>query len=297
MIQRTHESNTASPRIGRAPPDAMADVPGMCDLPLTRAVIVYRPANIIEEPRGAIDDIGLGVVLVGDTPIYTAVVDLGSGAVRHVDLTTEIVVLDWVHQATLEHIRRLLGRNEGLLAESGEARHPPLVQFCQKLALVILGRVGYNGFTRPTVLRIGFRDIVRDVDPNETTAARLSIGPRNTAEIHMDVENVALTVREHHSVGESSLLGAFLHEAFPTASHRAHQDGEEGRQEVEVRLALPTSVWEARELMSEVRAGLLRLYAHYEPERHAAVRRRLDVFGPRETLLVLGDQILRSGES
>ena len=46
-------------------PEAMADVPGICELPLTRAVVQYRDLHEIDIPGGRIQDIGLALVLEG----------------------------------------------------------------------------------------------------------------------------------------------------------------------------------------------------------------------------------------
>ena len=48
-----------------ARPEAMADVPGVCELPLTRAVVHYRDLHEVDPPGGRIQDIGLAVVLEG----------------------------------------------------------------------------------------------------------------------------------------------------------------------------------------------------------------------------------------
>ena len=46
-------------------PEAMADVPGVCELPLTRAVVHYRDLHEVDPPGGRIQDIGLALVLEG----------------------------------------------------------------------------------------------------------------------------------------------------------------------------------------------------------------------------------------
>ena len=43
--------------------EAMADVPGVCELPLTRAVVQYRDAHEIDADGGRIQDIGLALAL------------------------------------------------------------------------------------------------------------------------------------------------------------------------------------------------------------------------------------------
>ena len=54
----------------------MADVPGVCELPLTRAVVQYRDLHEIDYPGGRIQDIGLALVLQGRYASSAQVVDL-----------------------------------------------------------------------------------------------------------------------------------------------------------------------------------------------------------------------------
>ena len=89
-------------------PEAMADVPGVCELPVTRAVVQYRDLHEIDLPGGRIQDIGLALVLEGRYPSSSQVVDLGSAQVKYLDLSTELVILDWVYEPTLEHVNRLV---------------------------------------------------------------------------------------------------------------------------------------------------------------------------------------------
>ena len=77
-------------------PEAMADVPGVCELPLTRAVVHYRDLHEVDPPGGRIQDIGLAVVLEGRFASSAEALDLGSSAVKLLDLSSELVVLDWV---------------------------------------------------------------------------------------------------------------------------------------------------------------------------------------------------------
>src|SRR5690606_5672828 len=89
-------------------PEALADVPGVGDLSLTRAVIQYRDGHELERGIGRIEDIGLGLVLDGEYAASAEVLDLGSGTIRHLDLSAELVILDWVYEPTLDHVRLLL---------------------------------------------------------------------------------------------------------------------------------------------------------------------------------------------
>ena len=77
-----------------ARPEAMADVPGVCELPLTRAVVHYRDLHEVDPPGGHIQDIGLALVLEGRFASSAEVLDLGSSTVKMLDLSSELVVLD-----------------------------------------------------------------------------------------------------------------------------------------------------------------------------------------------------------
>src|SRR5687767_689080 len=84
-------------------------------------------------------------------------VDLGSADVKLLDLSSELVVLDWVYDPTLEHVGRLV--SDSALGIAGQ--RDELARFSFRLALRLLERVGFGPLTRPTLLRIGFRDICR----------------------------------------------------------------------------------------------------------------------------------------
>ena len=89
-------------------PEAMADVPGVCELPLTRAVVQYRDVHEIDSDGGRIQDIGLALVLEGRYASAAEAVDLGSAQVKMLDLSSQLVVLDWIYDPTLEHVRQAL---------------------------------------------------------------------------------------------------------------------------------------------------------------------------------------------
>ena len=95
-------------------PEAMADVPGICELPLTRAVVQYRDVHELYLRGGRIQDIGLAVVIEGRFAASVRAVDLGSAEVKYLNLASELVILDWVYDRTLAHI--------GTLAASGDDR-------------------------------------------------------------------------------------------------------------------------------------------------------------------------------
>ena len=74
-------------------PEAMGDVPGICELPLTRAVVQYRSVHEMDTTGGRIEDIGLALVVEGRYASTSEVVDLGSGSVKVLDLSTELLNL------------------------------------------------------------------------------------------------------------------------------------------------------------------------------------------------------------
>ena len=148
-------------------PDALADVPGICDLPLTRAVVQYRDVHELHHPGGRIRDIGLAVVMAGRFASSARAVDLGSAEVKYLNLTTELVILDWVYDPTLAHLRALSDAREQ------PSRGEQLRRYCFDLALRVLDRRGFTPLTRPILLRIGFRDLCKDLDLHEDTVVRI----------------------------------------------------------------------------------------------------------------------------
>jgi len=265
----------------RTRPEALADVPGVGDLPLSRAIIQYRESHQIESRGGRIEDIGLGLVLDGEYAASAEVLDLGSAEVRHLDLSAELVILDWVYEPTLDHVRLLLRSPRDLSLASGEVVSGPLRQYCQAITISVLRRTGFTPLSRPTILRIGFRDVVRDLDLNERTAARIVLAPGDVATFHFRYDDAVLRI-ERGRPGPDPAFERLLLDAFPGAdSYRLpHHEGTA----YDLRFPLPLSLTEARALMDEIRLGLLMLYARYEPQRYQVVRRALDVFGHANTL-------------
>lgn len=277
MDPATHPFLYAEPH-----PEAMADVPGVCDLPLTRAIIQYRDRHEMDR-GGRIQDIGLGLVLEGRYAASAAVVDLGQGEVKDLDLSTELVVLDWVYEPTLEHVRWLVeSRNR---ARSGDRSWEGEAQrYCFDLALRVLTRLGYSPITRPSVLRIGFRDVCRDLDLHEGTAVRVVAGAAGVIRVHLDYDSVALVVRTGLSRPDHT-LERMLEGSFPAQDvRRILPSGPAAALGYQVRFQLPLTLSEARRLLHEMRLGLGQILAGYEPERHEAVQRLLDTFGTRDTL-------------
>ena len=259
-------------------PEAMADVPGACELPLTRAVVQYRDVHEIDSPGGRIQDIGLALVLEGRYPSSAEVVDLGSAHVKLLDLSHELVVVDWVYEPTLEHVSRLIRD----AAERGS--HNELNRFCFQVGLQVLERVGFTPLTRPSLLRVGFRDVCRDLDLHDATSVRIVQGNGRVVRIHMDYDGNALLVRtptsERDAELEEVLAGAFpntdLRRIVPASSAAAGG--------YQLRFSLPQSLEELREEMAVVRSGLLKILSRFEPKRIKDLDTLLATFGERETL-------------
>jgi hypothetical protein len=264
-------------------PEGMADVPGVCEVTLSKAVVQYRDVHEAGLPEGRIEDIGLALVLDGEFASAAQVVDLGSAQVKQLDLSTELVVLDWVYEPTLDHVHRLLRIAADPSAEGAQARRA-LAPYCFDLALRILRRTGFGPLSRPVLLRIGFRDICRDLDLHEGTSVRISMGRGRLVRARLDCDGNAMlfgsAFREPDRALEDALRAAFcgreLRRLFPAG-------GTEGLT-YQVRLPLPLTFPEARGLVREIREGLAHLLARFEPQRYRALREVLDAFGARETL-------------
>ncbi|MDT8368191.1 MAG: hypothetical protein RQ745_03215 [Longimicrobiales bacterium] len=259
-------------------PEAMADVPGVCELPLTRAIVQYRDVHEAEVAGGRIQDIGVGLVLEGRYAANADVIDLGSGDLKRLDLSHELVVLDWVYEPTLEHAARLV-RDAAAGRRDGE-----LERFAFQIALRALERVGFTPLTRPILLRIGFRDICRDLDLHEGTSVRLQLGPRRVVRVHIDYEANALHLRTPTAHADPTLEEG-LAEAFPGTDLRrmvppslAQAGG------YQVRLPLATSLEELREQIGALRTGMTRLIARFEPARIRDLDPVVSTFGERDTL-------------
>lgn len=267
-------------------PEAMADVPGACALPLSRAVIHYRDVHELAAHGGRIQDIGLGLVLEGRFASAARVLDLGSADPKSLNLSSELVVLDWVYEPTLDHVRDLMARadGEGRDAAVVDRARTELQRYAFDLALRVIDRIGYGPLTRPVVLRIGFRDICRDLDLHEGTAVRVLARGERPVRVHMDYDAVALVVRTDLASPDPELEEA-LAEALPGGElRRSPAQGPTGSVEYRLRFGHPVTATEARRLLEAVRFGLGHLLARFEPERYRAVEGVLSTFGARETL-------------
>ncbi len=262
-------------------PEALADVPGICELPLTRAVVQYRDVHEMDTPGGRIEDIGLALVVEGRYAASAEALELGSGRVKVLDLSTELVVLDWVYEPTLEHVASLI------TAAAATDDPVELRRYAFRLGLCVLERVGFGPLTRPTFLRIGFRDICRDFDLHEGTSIRIVLGPGRLTRAHLDYDACALTFRTAMSRPDAEFERA-LSEAFPGAELRRFDPvWETDSVEYQARFGLPTSLAEARRALAAMRRGLAVLMARFEPERFRALEPLLETFGERETLAAL----------
>lgn len=259
-------------------PEAMADVPGVCELPLTRAVVQYRDVHEVDPLGGRIQDIGLALVLEGRYASSAEAVDLGSADMKVLDLSAELVVLDWVYEPTLEHAHGLVR------AAASGGRRTELGRFCFRVGLRVLERVGFGPLTRPILLRIGFRDVCRDLDLHEGTSVRIQAGPGRMVRAHMDYDGNALVFRTSSRRPDPSLEEAVL-EAFPSGDLRRLAGGPDGGSGAyQLRFPFPLDLGEVRKELEEVHGGLTRLLSRFEPERFQAVDRLVDTFGRRETL-------------
>jgi hypothetical protein len=272
----------------------MADVQGTCDLPLTRAIVQYRDVHERDLPGGRIQDFGIGLVLDGRYASAAQVIDLGSGVVREMDLSAELVILDWVYEPTLEHVHELLLED----ASSGGSSDPDatgdasteggdLIRYCNRLGLGVIERLGFSYLTRPVLLRLGFRDICQDLDLHEGTAFRVLMGKRRVARIHMDYDSGALVIRTGRSQPDPDLQAA-LDASFPDGElRRGRAVGPTGTVWYQLRLPLPLTVEETHHHLKAVRTGIEGLIARFEPARFRAIRDLQGALGPRETLSTL----------
>ncbi len=266
-----------------ARPEAMADVPGVCEISLTRAVVQYRSVHEADYPEGRIEDIGLALVLDGEFASAAQVLDLGSAQVKQLDLSTELVVLDWVYAPTLKHVHQLLRAAADPSSHGQEARRS-LAPYCFDLALRVLLRTGFGPLSRPVLLRIGFRDVCRDLDLHEGTSVRIAMGRGRLARARVDSDGNALEFGTAFSEPDEVLEDA-LRASFPTRDLRRilPPGGTEGIS-YQVRFPLALAFSEVRAQVRETREGLAHLLARFEPHRYRALQEVLETFGVRETL-------------
>ncbi len=265
-------------------PEAMADVPGVCELPLTRAVVQYRDVHELYHPGGLIQDIGLAVIVDGRYASSTRAIDLGSAQVKYLDLTSELVILDWIYGATLSHIHALdaAGKSRGG-TDDGTLR-----RYCFDLAMRVLKRRGFSPLTRPTLLRIGFRDLCKDLDLHESTVVRIVTGHRSVTRVHLDYDANSLVFRSA-TARAGAVLDGVLKGVFPgLPAGPARSREPDGGVSSLVRFGVPVTYDEVLRSLRIMRLGLGRLVARFEPERFKAVAGLVSAFGERSTLDRLG---------
>ena len=265
-------------------PEAMADVPGICELPLTRAVVQYRDVHELYRVGGRIQDIGLAVVVEGRFASAVRALDLGSAKVKHLNLASELVILDWVYDPTLAHIRTLAEPELDAAGTVGPGPPGELRRYCFDLALRVLDRRGFSHITRPTLLRIGFRDLCKDLDLHESTAVRIVTGRGEVTRVHLDYDANALVFRSTVSSPRKKMESA-IRRAFPNLRvQRSSSNDPVGFPAWQVRFGVPVSFAELRAGLMAMRRGLGHLFAYFEPERFRSLEGLLATFGERATL-------------
>jgi hypothetical protein len=257
---------------------------GTFEVSLTRAVLPYRDDADRLGSGGRIQDIGLGVVIDGTDPARADVVDLGSAELRVADLTGPVVVLGWLYPSGLRSFRRVVEGAEG--EGSDRARG-----FTFDMALRALQGSGFGPATLPTVLRIGFRDLCRDLDLHESTALRLLLPSGGVARFHLDYDGVTLIVRTARASRDRDLEIALADALSGTELLRATLGDALGGQTYHLPLPVPRSLKEARAVLGTVRKGFVRLLARFEPERFRALSELTATFGERDSLETLHDRL------
>ena len=104
----------------------------------------------------------------------------------------------------------MIGRAPPGSRSGGELR-----RYCFDLALRVLERRGFSPLTRPTMLRIGFRDICRDLDLHESTVVRIVTGPGEVTRVHLDYDANALVFRPAGALPTPGWVEQAIREAFP----------------------------------------------------------------------------------
>lgn len=237
---------------------------GTFEVSLTRAVLPFRDGSDGSPPGGRIQDIGMGVVVDGSDPARADVLDLGSAEMRVVDLTGPLVVMGWLYPSGLRSLCRVV-------ADADAAALDRARSFTFQMALRALRTAGFGPLTRPTILRIGFRDLAQDLDLHEGTAVRLLLPSGGVVRMHLDYESVTLVARTGRSTPNPELESA-LSEAFPGSDlFRGPIPDALGAQAYHLPLPIPRTFTEVRDLLGNLRGGMGRLLARFEPDRHESV--------------------------
>lgn len=258
---------------------------GTFEVSLTRAVLPYSDLSDRTPPGGRIQDIGLGVVVDGADPARSDILDLGSAEIRVVDLSGPLVILGWLYPSGLRSLRR------GVESSSeGNLERARAMTF--EVALRALQGAGFGPLTRPTLLRIGFRDLAQDLDLHEDTAIRLLLPTGGVVRVHMDYEAATLVARTGRSTPDSELERTLV-DAFPGQEvlRGRLRDDPAGAQAYHIPFGIPRSILETRNLLTEIRKGMVRLLAHFEPERSRTVTDVTGAFGERDSLRSFQDNV------
>lgn len=256
---------------------------GTFEVSLTRAVVPYTDEAQGSFPGGRLSDIGLGVVVDGSDPARADVLDLGSSEMKVVDLTGPLVVLGWLYPSGLRSLRRVVEGSDLQDLERTRA-------FTFGLGIKALQAAGFGPLTRPTVLRIGFRDLCHDLDLHEGTAVRMFLPQGGVVRFHMDYESVTLVARTGRSLPDSDLERA-LAQSFPQRELlRGTVRDPVGAQSYYLPLPIPRSLADTRDLLTGLRLGVLQLLARFEPDRCHSLREMTGTFGERDSLRSLRDR-------
>ena len=248
------------------------------ELSVSGAVVQYRRRHLVGADRERIDDVGIALVLYGRCAQACTAMELGSNSIIELDLSHELVVLGWVELDTLNEVRRI-AEATGPSGRAPKDAGP----FCFGIALRALRTLGYSTITRPSLLRIGFRDVLRDLDPDGARQVRLALSQGRIARVTLDADANSLRVDVPAGDPGHAAVEAALTEAFPSAELR--RDAEpDGASHYQVRLPLPLSMTELRSLIEQMRAGLSHLFWRFEPARSQVVAEQIAAFGRRDSL-------------
>jgi len=256
---------------------------GSFEVSLTRAVVPYNDPQGHLLPGGRIQDIGLGVVMDGSNPARSDVLDLGSAELRVVNLNGPLAVLGWLYPSGLRSLQRAV--------EDLGASHPDRARaFTFGMAVRTLQSVGFGPLTRPTLLRIGYRDICQDLDLHEGTAIRLLLASGSVLRLHLDYESVTLVARTGRSTRDP-VTEELLRDAFPERDLlRGSVSEPSGAWGYHIPLPVPRSLTETRSLLGEMRRGLGSLLQSLDGERFRSMRELHGALGERDSLRTLGEQ-------
>lgn len=259
---------------------------GTFEISLTRAVLPYREVSEWFASGGRIHDIGLGVVMDGTDPARADVLDLGSADVKVVDLSGPLVVLGWLYPSGLRSLSRVV-------SDSGVEDLDRARAFTFGMAMRALQAAGFGPLTRPTILRIGFRDLCRDLDLHESTALRLVLPTGGVARLFLDYESVTLMVRAAGPNRDLDLEIA-VSDAFPGRQLlRSTARDLVGAQAYHVPLPIPRSLGDARDLLATIRKGFVHLLARFDPDRYRSISELTGTFGERDSLRGMHDDLDR----